>query len=149
MHDAKAEDGRREAVVPMRRISRSVRVARGLTFRETMAGYFAWGAHAPTEGARLGRARGERLVMRAVVEIRDVSLFVEDAEHRGSLSGSVRFQRLGAPLGILRLGAVDLLCLLSTLRATNASGLACAGALARFGQLFGGELWDSYIVGDR
>jgi len=106
MHDAKAEDGRREAVVPMRRISRSVRVARGLTFRETMAGYFAWGAHAPTEGARLGRARGERLVMRAVVEIRDLSLFVEDAEHRGS-------------------------------------------ALARFGQLFGGELWDSYIVGDR
>ena len=81
MHDAKAEDGRREAVVPMRRISRSVRVARGLTFRETMAGYFARGAHAPTEGARLG--------------------------------------------------------------------LACAGALARFGQLFGGELWDSYIVGDR
>jgi hypothetical protein len=47
--------------------------------------------------------------------------------------------------GVLRLGVADLADLVSTMRATGARGVVeSAEAIAIFGRLFMGELWDSY-----
>lgn len=61
--------------------------------------------------------------------------------HRGaSADGEV----VGA--GILSLGVIDLIKMMGTMRVPNAdSASEKAGALARFGSLFLGELWDTYV----
>ncbi len=47
--------------------------------------------------------------------------------------------------GILGLGIVDLLKLVSTMRAMNGGGVEeTAAAVAKFGKIFMGELWDTY-----
>lgn len=49
--------------------------------------------------------------------------------------------------GVLSLGVVDLIKLVSTLRAPGASGpVESAEAIAKFGKFFMGELWESYVV---
>jgi hypothetical protein len=49
--------------------------------------------------------------------------------------------------GILRLGPLDLLRTLPTMRPTPAAGaMRGAATLARFGEFFAGQLWDSYVV---
>ena len=49
--------------------------------------------------------------------------------------------------GILRLGPLDLLRTLPTMRPTPPAGaMRGAATLARFGEFFAGQLWDSYIV---
>jgi cholesterol oxidase len=74
--------------------------ARGLTFRETMTGWFALGEDDPAAGARRGREQRTVLRMRAEAGIADVDSFVADAGHRGALTGEVEFAPLGdAPVG--------------------------------------------------
>jgi hypothetical protein len=47
--------------------------------------------------------------------------------------------------GVLSLGVMDLIRMLGTVHATNAdSPTQAAAAIARFGQFFLGQLWDSY-----
>lgn len=194
--------------------------ARGVTFREAMAGWFALGATDPEEGARLGRASGTRLRIRVRVVVPDLRAFLGDRQHAGHLDGRVDFAPLGRELpasrgdfrlfspaphgepgkrmvyglsfaheggllhlaghkavrgggpwrlwpetttlyttlhregigvgpaigaGVLRLGPLDFVGILPTLRAPGARGAGEALAtLARFGTFFGGELWDSY-----
>ena len=49
--------------------------------------------------------------------------------------------------GILRLGPLDLLRTLPTMRPTPPAGaMRGAASLARFGEFFVGQLWDSYVV---
>jgi hypothetical protein len=60
--------------------------------------------------------------------------------HEGSSNGG---PVVGA--GVLRLGVADLTNLVSTMRATGSRGvIESAEAIAIFGRLFMGELWDSY-----
>jgi hypothetical protein len=48
--------------------------------------------------------------------------------------------------GILRLGVADLVRLVSTMHATGTSTVAeSAEALGKFGRLFLGQLWDTYV----
>ena len=55
---------------------------------------------------------------------------------------------LGA--GILRLGPVDFVGILPTLRAPGAAGVGeSLATLTRFGRFFAGQLWDSYARGGR
>ena len=79
----------------------------GITFDETMEGWFALGADAPEAGAIIGEHAGTRLTMRATVVGDDLDRFIAVREHPGALSGAVDFQPLGigllAPLGVFQL----------------------------------------------
>lgn len=81
--------------------------APGVTFRETMQGWFALGAADPRSGAARGEAAGTKLTMHAAIEIANLELFVGDPTHTGKLSGSIDFPPLGMGLaaerGIFRL----------------------------------------------
>ena len=83
----------------------------GVTFRETMAGWFALGVTDPAEGARRGREQGTRLRMRVAISIPDLDTFLADREHAGAIAGSVDFAPLGNGLradhGDFRLFAPD------------------------------------------
>ncbi len=69
----------------------------GITFRETMGGFFAMGETDPKAGAARGETAGERLTMHATVTVRDVERFVQDPAHLGELTGEVIFAPLGSP----------------------------------------------------
>ena len=69
----------------------------GITFRETMAGYFAMGETDPKVGAERGEALKTRLTMHATVTVRDVERFIKDPGHNGELTGEVVFAPLGTP----------------------------------------------------
>jgi hypothetical protein len=48
--------------------------------------------------------------------------------------------------GILTLGVLDLIAMLSTMHSTNSQSIEqAASAVARFGRFFLGELWDTYV----
>jgi cholesterol oxidase len=70
-------------------------MAGGITFRETMDGWFALGATTPEAGAEQGRQQGTRLSMHAEVTVDDLDRFVTVREHDGKLTGSIDFQPLG------------------------------------------------------
>lgn len=67
----------------------------GIGFRETMAGGFSLGESDPQRGHERGVAAGTQLAMHATIDIRDIKGFVADAEHVGSISGSIDFPPLG------------------------------------------------------
>lgn len=69
----------------------------GITFRETMAGWFAMGETDPRIGAARGEAMKTRLTMHATVTVRDVEKFVDDPAHLGELMGEVTFAPIGTP----------------------------------------------------
>jgi cholesterol oxidase len=70
----------------------------GITFNETMEGWFALGATTAEAGARRGEQDGTRLAMHATVTIDDLDRFITVREHPGSLIGTVDFQPLGLGL---------------------------------------------------
>lgn len=86
-------------------------MAQGITFRETMQGWFALGASTPEEGARLGERNGQRLAMHAEVGITDLDAFVSDRSQAGSLGGQIEYPPLGgpfvAPRGVFQLFTPD------------------------------------------
>ena len=69
----------------------TTQIRSGLTFRETMSGWFALGQSEPVEGARAGREAGTRLALHATIDIADMERFVNDACHAGKLYGHIAF----------------------------------------------------------
>lgn len=67
----------------------------GVSFRETMAGFFALGETDPETGAAKGRANGTRLAMHATIDINDIRGFVSDPQHRGGITGHIDFVSFG------------------------------------------------------
>jgi hypothetical protein len=193
----------------------------GFTFREKMAGGFALGETDPQTGEQVGHDAGNTFTMHGTINIQDLDQFMSDAEHPGSLAGSIDFAPLGLNLpsttgvfnlfsptddpttkymvyemgfnasdgssyymagkkivkqgpitemwkatttlytqlykgtdktgqivgaGVLSLGMTDLLAMIPTMHATNAtSPEQAAEAMARFGKFFLGELWETYV----
>jgi hypothetical protein len=193
----------------------------GFTFREKMAGGFALGETDPQTGEQVGHDAGNTFTMHGTINIQDLDQFMSDAEHPGSLAGSIDFAPLGLNLpsttgvfnlfsptddpttkymvyemgfnasdgssyymagkkivkqgpitemwkatttlytqlykgtdktgqivgaGVLSLGMTDLLAMIPTMHATNASSPEqAAEAMARFGKFFLGELWETYV----
>jgi cholesterol oxidase len=62
-----------------------------LTFSETMQGPFAMGATDPEEGRKKGLAAGTSLALHGNIRIDAFDRFVNEANHAGSLTGSVDF----------------------------------------------------------
>jgi hypothetical protein len=83
----------RSASPAARRGVPGLRVARvpgtGLSFRETMSGYFAFGHVDPQVGENVGRGTDWTMTMHAKVTIADVNAFVADPNHAGTLSGEL------------------------------------------------------------
>ncbi|MEO5811056.1 MAG: hypothetical protein ABIU96_12360 [Rhodanobacter sp.] len=81
----------------------------GIEFKETMQGYFALGATDPDGGATAGEKAGTTLAMHVTVTVRDLNRFVADADHNGSLIGTVDFAPLALAMptgeGVFRLFA--------------------------------------------
>lgn len=61
----------------------------GLSFRETMSGWFSFGETDPAAGAARGRREGSRLTLRASIDIRDLQRFLQDPDHASGLYGHV------------------------------------------------------------
>jgi len=79
----------------------------GVTFKETMQGFFALGETEPEAGARKARADGTRLAMHAEVTIDDLDRFLAVETHPGGLTGTIDFAPFGmglaAPSGVFQL----------------------------------------------
>ncbi len=69
--------------------------APGISFRETMDGWFALGETDPEAGAAKGKAKGTELAMHASINIRDLAAFVGNPAHEGEIIGIVDFPPLG------------------------------------------------------
>ena len=67
----------------------------GITFRETMAGGFALSETDPQAGERKGKAAGTILSMHNTINIRDLSRFIADPNHAGSISAHIDFAPFG------------------------------------------------------
>jgi choline dehydrogenase-like flavoprotein len=67
----------------------------GISFRETMSGGFALGETDPDTGNQKGQAAGTTLALHATVLIGDLDRLINDADHPGSLSGSIEFAPFG------------------------------------------------------
>ena len=67
----------------------------GVSFRETMAGFFALGETDPEPGAAKGRTDGTRLAMHATIDVDDISGLVSDPQHRGGITGHIDFSPFG------------------------------------------------------
>ncbi len=67
----------------------------GISFRETMAGYFSLDETETEAGAATGKSQDTELAMHASINIRDMDGFVADPEHLGDIDGSIDFPPLG------------------------------------------------------
>jgi cholesterol oxidase len=67
----------------------------GLSFSETMAGYFSMDETDPDAGAATGKVQDNELAMHASINIRDIDGFIADPEHLGDIDGSIDFPPLG------------------------------------------------------
>ena len=70
----------------------------GISFREVMSGGFALGATDPEQGEKQGRAQGSEMTLHASILIQDLDLFIKDASHPGSLTGTLDFTPFGTGL---------------------------------------------------
>ena len=67
----------------------------GITFRETMAGFFGLGEVDPHQGASKGKAVGTSLAMHATIAINDMDTFIADPSHTGEITGDISFPPFG------------------------------------------------------
>lgn len=67
----------------------------GFTFREKMAGGFTLGVTDPEAGAATGHDAGNTMTMHATIEIDDLSRFISEAAHPGSITGQIDYPQLG------------------------------------------------------
>ena len=67
----------------------------GITFRESMSGWFSLGSIDPADGQRQGQASRTRLALRLTVTIADVRAFMRDHGRAGTLSGVIDLEPLG------------------------------------------------------
>ena len=70
-------------------------MALGITFQETMSGWFALGDTKPQAGASRGRANRTRLTLRACIVINNLDHFLTDETHTAELSGAIDFDSFG------------------------------------------------------
>jgi cholesterol oxidase len=74
--------------------------ATSVSFTEEMKGYLSFGSREPAEGARLGRAAGDRIMFRLTITAPDVHRFVADPDHAGTAAGWVESDLLGGRLDV-------------------------------------------------
>lgn len=67
----------------------------GITFRETMKGGFILGESDPAEGEKKGNKADSELALHATIQIDDLDRFISDANHNGSITGSIDFTPFG------------------------------------------------------
>ncbi len=67
----------------------------GITFRETMAGFFSLDKTDPLNGEKKGKETGLKLAMHAAVRIEDLDVFLKDPNHPGRLTGRIDFSPFG------------------------------------------------------
>jgi hypothetical protein len=67
----------------------------GFTFREMMAGPFAFGETDPRIGEQKGAAAGTSLAIHATISIGDLKRFIADPNHRGDMSGQLDVPTFG------------------------------------------------------
>lgn len=77
---------------------RNIWMSGGVTFDETMSGWFASGGEDPEVAAGLAQRDGTRLVMHASVHIPNIDAFLDDPNHTGQLSGRIDYTPLGPAL---------------------------------------------------
>lgn len=70
----------------------------GISFRETMDGYFSLDETEPEAGKLKGKDQQSELAMHASINIRDLEGFIADPEHLGEIVGSIDFPPLGNDL---------------------------------------------------
>jgi len=70
----------------------------GISFRETMAGYFSLDETEPEAGAATGKTNDTELALHATINIRDIDGFISDPEHLGDINGSIDFPPLGTDM---------------------------------------------------
>lgn len=74
----------------------------GITFRETMEGWFSLGVTDPKEGARLGKTNQTTLALHASIYIRDLAQFIANPTHTGYITGSVDVESMGQQIPATR-----------------------------------------------
>lgn len=67
----------------------------GISFRETMKGYFALQETDADAGAAKGKLEDTKLAMHASINVRDLTAFIDDPQHLGEISGSIDFPPFG------------------------------------------------------
>ncbi len=70
----------------------------GLTFAESMRGWFALDETDPVAGSARGREAANELVLDVRINIEDLPAFLADPQHRGGLQGSVWLESFGGVL---------------------------------------------------
>ncbi|MHC4518492.1 MAG: DUF362 domain-containing protein [Planctomycetota bacterium] len=73
----------------------------GLTFDESMSGFFSLGQTDPEKGAEIGERQGSALRFDVTITISDLPAFLKVSQHEAALSGTVRCDALGGPADIL------------------------------------------------
>lgn len=102
--DAKGYLARRRAdgVVLEPEATRMTHPGIGVTFRETMTGFFALGETDPRAGRSQGKSQGHVLTLRVAVDVHDVDRFREDGDHVGALHGEIDFTPFGEHILVWR-----------------------------------------------
>jgi cholesterol oxidase len=72
----------------------SATTAPGISFRETMEGWFALNEKDPRNGQRKGKELGTWLTIRPTVTIDDLDRFLFDEKHKGKLQSTISFPPL-------------------------------------------------------
>ncbi|MFQ5589090.1 MAG: patatin-like phospholipase family protein [Nitrospiria bacterium] len=67
----------------------------GITFRETMSGFFILDETDPKAGEKRGKAAGLELAMHAAIDIEDLATFLKDPAHPGRITGRIDFPSFG------------------------------------------------------
>lgn len=82
-------------------------MAEGVSFTETMEGWFALGASTPEEGAEQGQRAGHKLAVHVEIQVDDLERFVAQRNESGRLTGNIEFppfgERLEAQSGVFQL----------------------------------------------
>lgn len=73
----------------------------GLTFDESMSGFFSLGQTDPKKGAEIGEREGNRLRFDVTIAITDLPAFLKVSQHEATLSGTVTCDALGGKAEIV------------------------------------------------
>ncbi len=80
----------------------------GISFREVMSGGFVLGATDPADGEKRGRAEGSEMTMHGAIDIDDIDRFIAEADHPGTLTGTLDFTPFGDGLAAVPGGIFNL-----------------------------------------
>jgi cholesterol oxidase len=80
----------------------------GISFREVMSGGFALGATDPADGEKRGRSEGSEMTLHGAIAIDDLDQFIAEADHPGTLTGTLDFTPFGDGLAAVPGGIFNL-----------------------------------------